>query len=122
MLGNNDPRIQMFAEFIRKQQLASTDTQSNYDKGQNENKRSLRLEKENRLLQERINILAAALGACSNCFGTISTCTYCQGHGSVGSQYPVKEAFTLYVLPVVQRFGSTLLGEEKDADPSDKIA
>ena len=122
MLGNNDPRLQMFAEFIKKQQLASIDAQSNNDKSNNESKRSLRLEKENKLLQERIDILAAALGACRSCFGTISTCTNCQGQGSVGSQYPVKEAFTLYVLPVVQRFGSTLLGEEKGAEPSNKIA
>jgi hypothetical protein len=120
MLGNHDPRFQMFAEFFKKQQLASIDAQSNTDNSKNESKQNIRLERKNRLLQERIDILAAALGACSSCFGTVSTCTNCQGLGSVGSQFPVKEAYMLYVLPVVQRFGSMLLSEDKGTDLSDK--
>lgn len=120
MLGNTDPRLQMIAEFIKKQQLAND--QSKTVDNNIDNKRRLRLEQENRLLQERINILAAALGACRSCFGTINTCPICQGQGSVGSQYPVKEAYMLYILPVVQRFGSSLLVEQNviNPNPNDK--
>jgi len=114
MMSNNDPRLQMVADFIKRQQLASKDN----TEIKNESKRTLRLEKENRLLQERIDILAAALGACPICWGTDSTCPKCNGQGSVGSQYPIRDAYIRYVLPAVLRFGSTLLGEEKGGDPS----
>jgi DnaJ-class molecular chaperone len=102
-IGNNDPRLKIFADFIKKQQRPAI---TNNVQTSSESKRSLRLEKENMLLQERIDILAAALGACSFCWGTDSTCQNCRGEGSVGSRYPVRDAYVRYVLPVVVRYGT----------------
>lgn len=62
-----------------------------------------RLRRENALLTHHAEILAGAVGACSNCWGTIPDCEECGGIGKPGALQPDREAFDRYVLPVLTR-------------------
>lgn len=54
-------------------------------------------------LSRRNEELAAALGACPQCWGTDDACDVCAGHGRPGSAPPVREDFDRYVSPVLRR-------------------
>ena len=62
-----------------------------------------RLEQENQLLVDHIEMLACALGACPNCWGGIEDCDNCGGVGKPGAFAPDRRSFDLYVLPVIVR-------------------
>ncbi|WP_299842033.1 hypothetical protein [uncultured Paracoccus sp.] len=62
-----------------------------------------RLRRENALLTHHAEILAGAVGACGNCWGTIPDCEECGGIGRPGALQPDREAFDRYVLPVLTR-------------------
>ncbi|MBU2957227.1 hypothetical protein Q4511_09280 [Paracoccus sp. 1_MG-2023] len=62
-----------------------------------------RLERENALLIDHAEMLACALGACPNCWGTISDCEECGGIGSPGAFKPDRSCFDHFVLPVIAR-------------------
>ncbi|MBU3029033.1 hypothetical protein [Paracoccus marinaquae] len=62
-----------------------------------------RLERENRLLVGHAEMLARALGACPNCWGTILDCEDCGGVGRPGAFAPDRARFDLFVLPVIAR-------------------
>ncbi|WP_022708068.1 MULTISPECIES: hypothetical protein [Paracoccus] len=62
-----------------------------------------RLERENALLIDHAEMLACALGACPNCWGTISDCEDCGGIGSPGAFKPDRACFDHFVLPVIAR-------------------
>lgn len=62
-----------------------------------------RLRRENALLIHHAEIMASAVGACSNCWGTIHDCEECGGSGKPGALQPDREAFDRYVLPVMTR-------------------
>ncbi len=59
------------------------------------------LKRENQLLTGHIEMLASALGACSNCWGTIHDCEECGGLGRPGAFDPDRKAFDKLVLPVI---------------------
>ena len=59
---------------------------------------------EQRVLSERNDFLAAALGACCLCWGQDSRCRSCRGRGEPGFAIPDKDLFDQYVLPAVQTF------------------
>lgn len=60
-----------------------------------------RLARENALLVHQLDVLASALGACSNCWGTIHDCEECGGHGKPGALQPDRQKFERYVLPAM---------------------
>ena len=61
------------------------------------------LQMENEDLMGRIEILAAALGACPICWGDDEQCDECQGRGAPGAFLPDKKAFRVFVLPSIQK-------------------
>ncbi len=62
-----------------------------------------RLEQENRLLVDHVEMLACALGACPNCWGSIEDCEDCGGIGHPGAFAPDRACFDQFVLPVIVR-------------------
>jgi hypothetical protein len=63
-----------------------------------------RLDEQSRWLDEladRNRDLAAALGACPECWGADTRCTVCRGKGRPGSKLPHKKLFETYVLPAL---------------------
>lgn len=62
-----------------------------------------RLEQENRLLVDHAEMLACALGACPNCWGSIEDCEDCGGIGRPGAFAPDRGCFDHFVLPVIVR-------------------
>ncbi|MFV0335744.1 MAG: hypothetical protein ACK5JR_16935 [Tropicimonas sp.] len=72
------------------------------------------LRRENALLTHHAGILAAAVGACANCWGTIPDCEECGGTGKPGALQPDREAFDRYVMPVVrQMMGDNILNRHR---------
>jgi hypothetical protein len=55
-----------------------------------------------RLLRERCDTVAAALGACGLCWGQDSSCRACRGQGGPGHCIPDKELFYEFVVPAVR--------------------
>ena len=55
-----------------------------------------------KLLREKCDTLAAALGACALCWGHDPGCRACRGHGSPGRSLPDDDLFAEYVLPAVR--------------------
>lgn len=62
-----------------------------------------RLEQENQLLADHVEMLACALGACPNCWGSIEDCEDCGGIGRPGAFAPDRGCFDQFVLPVIVR-------------------
>ena len=54
-------------------------------------------------LRTTVYTLAAALGACGNCWGTDADCPVCGGEGIPDSQPPDENLYLTYVLPAVRR-------------------
>lgn len=55
-----------------------------------------------KLLRERCDTIAAALGACALCWGHDSACRACRGHGLPGRSLPDEALFFEYVMPAVR--------------------
>ena len=53
------------------------------------------------VLQARNAVLASALGACSECWGTEQTCSSCSGLGRPGWAAPDEAAFATWVAPAI---------------------
>ena len=70
------------------------------------------LQRENALLVDHAEMLACALGACPNCWGTIPDCEDCGGIGTPGAFNPDRSCFDHFVLPVITR----VLGRDEDED------
>lgn len=74
-----------------------------------------RLERENQLLVDHAEMLACALGACPNCWGTIKDCEDCGGIGHPGAFAPDRACFDQFVLPVIARvMGSDFIEQDTD--------
>lgn len=61
-------------------------------------------------LREKNDLLAAALGACAECWGATPDCIACQGQGRPGFFPPDIACFTHFVLPALRRAQSGDLG------------
>src|SRR5271156_3635946 len=59
---------------------------------------------EMKLLRERNDLLAAALGACCLCWGQDLSCRSCRGRGGPGFCIPDEELFEEYVVPAIHTF------------------
>jgi hypothetical protein len=55
-----------------------------------------------KLLRERCDTVAAALGACALCWGHEPACRACRGHGLPGRSLPDEALFIEYVMPAVR--------------------
>lgn len=55
-----------------------------------------------KILRERSDLLALALGACCLCWGQDPACRACRGNGHPGKSVPDEDLFSEYVLPAVQ--------------------
>jgi len=55
-----------------------------------------------KLLRERCDTVAAALGACGLCWGQDQSCRACRGHGAPGHCIPDEELFCELVVPAVR--------------------
>jgi hypothetical protein len=55
-----------------------------------------------KLLRDRCDTLAAALGACGVCWGQDFSCRACRGHGAPGRMIPDQELFSEFVVPAVR--------------------
>jgi len=60
-----------------------------------------------REISNRNTLLAAALGACNNCWGTRADCPVCDGAGTPGWVLPDPQLFASYVHPAVRAFTNT---------------
>lgn len=74
------------------------------------------------VLRARNDALAAALGACSLCFGDDPLCDRCFGRGMPGSLPPKPKAFRKYVLPAFRRAEVIENGGGESAKRTQKIA
>jgi hypothetical protein len=59
-------------------------------------------------------MLACALGACPECWGTIPTCSNCGGDGRPGAFAPDTACFNHFVMPAVRQF---MIGRMAKASP-----
>lgn len=59
------------------------------------------LRRSNEYLLEQSRMLAAAIGACTDCWGEDPDCQTCEGEGRPGSFLPHRGCFEVFVLPVV---------------------
>lgn len=79
-----------------------------------------RLEQENQLLVDHVEMLACALGACPNCWGRIEDCEDCGGVGRPGAFAPDRSCFDQFVLPVIVRvMGRADLHDDPEPRPGD---
>lgn len=62
-----------------------------------------RLFEENAAYSQRLEDLAAAMGACPTCFGDDLLCDTCHGAGRPGARAPEASEFARYVMPAVER-------------------
>ena len=115
VMGNNDPRIRMLAEFMQKNASNVAEDSEKEARRKQFKRKILRLEKEHEILTERNDLLALALGACPYCWGRDVTCE-CRGHGVPGSRPPDEGAFKEFVLPVVKRYGMVMTQARKIQD------
>ena len=67
-----------------------------------------RLFEERAACSQRLEDLAAALGACPACFGDDLLCDTCHGTGRPGARAPEAAEFARYVMPAVERVRSAL--------------
>ncbi|MBI4495981.1 MAG: hypothetical protein HY697_03500 [Deltaproteobacteria bacterium] len=111
-LGIDDPRLRKMAEFMSQRSAFQASPRSIEEELSQKQRELAQIEKlvhenqelleENQTLRERIEILAAALGACPYCWGENNSCPTCQGKGNPGSFMPDRGAYSGYVLPAVQ--------------------
>jgi hypothetical protein len=118
-LGGADPRLQMFAELLRRRQLAPPAPDGSQADLERMTARCERLREAGRALRARNDLLASALGACARCWGEDEECPLCDGRGLPGAFQPRPDAFEACVLPAVRRYrpwGAPGLGREPESD------
>ena len=63
-------------------------------------------------LRERMDDLAAALGACCLCWGRDSQCRICRGRGTPGFSRPEQALFEEFVLPAIRTLRAQTAGRK----------
>lgn len=122
-MGFDDPKLRMFAQLMALQgnqsQDSSSPPESDEDQSQSDGiamvlEENERLAHENDQLLDRVEVLAAALGACPICWGEDDSCSECRGKGRPGYFRPDREAFAEYVLPVVKKLKRVTASRARD--------
>lgn len=60
-----------------------------------------KLERNYQLMLDQMDQFAAAVGACPECWGEDSLCSYCRGRGKPGYFQPNATYFDMYIKPVL---------------------
>lgn len=68
------------------------------------------LKAENEEINELLDTLAAALGACHRCWGGLEACRICKGWGQPGWQLPEGKLFKELIVPSIQRWRKAVGG------------
>jgi hypothetical protein len=117
-LVGDDPKMRQLVDLYQAHQKNQESTANEQDTQQK--KLLLRLRKASHAyrslqakleqLEERLNDcvevndeLAAALGACPDCWGRKRECPSCHGRGKIGHEKPDPLAFEQYILPLFRR-------------------
>src|ERR687889_279448 len=107
-IGKSDPKLGVLVDFIRKKNAEHVIEEAENEKTRKRTElKNIQIERDYQILYKRNNLLAQALGACGECWGTEEGCQ-CGGKGSVGSQFPNKELFSELVVPVLEKYGKSL--------------
>lgn len=111
-MASDNPKLFALMEMMKQQSDSGAKTKENSTTSQALKKEVYKRKKLLRRLQEvqkdLINLeafmdeVAASLGACTNCWGTHSSCSICEGKGGPGHFPPDKMGFQQYVLPVLR--------------------
>lgn len=110
-LGINDPRIRSLSDFLESRRLTRETSsaecklakkQEALDKIEKIIQEKNELGEENNFLRQRLDILAAAVGACPYCWGEDAMCSCCCGQGGPGYLLPDRDAFNGYIMPAVR--------------------
>ena len=107
-MGNSDPQMQQKLQLITalmNNNSSTEDESSDQQRRIRAKKKLQRLYRDREIFQERNEDLAAALGACPDCWGKHRGCRTCRGAGTPGYFTVDKEAFTEYVMPVLEQLG-----------------
>jgi hypothetical protein len=96
--ANASLREELMAE-VREEQAAAVDELA---------ATARRLFEERAACSQRLEDLAAALGACPACFGDDLLCDTCHGAGRPGARAPEAAEFARYVIPAVERVRSAV--------------
>ena len=107
-IGKSDPKLGFLVDFIRKKNTDRSIEEAENEKARKRTElKKLQIERDYQILYKRNNLLAQALGACGECWGTEERCQ-CGGKGSVGNQFPNRELFSELDVPVLERYGRDL--------------
>jgi hypothetical protein len=119
--AGGDPRLAALLQMLQQRSAAAKATETKPEDAephpeamlQAQQERDLRIQQltdsaqkmaaELKVLRERNDALAAALGACFLCFGSDPLCDECNGEGAPGSKAPDPVAYRTYVLPALVR-------------------
>jgi hypothetical protein len=104
------PRMQQLVQLLNEEQRViedyGSDTQADADNLQKMEAQLDELREDNAELEElrKMNdVLAAALGACRDCWGEVPECEACGGKGQSGSQRPDAALYHQFVAPAVSK-------------------
>jgi len=111
-MGDKNPKMKLLAEFIQRKKASELEVDLK-EKQQSQNKlRTRKLKRNYKILLERNNLCASALGSCPYCWGTDVRCR-CRGEGIPGYFPPNKEDFDEIVVPALKRLGISVSHEQK---------
>lgn len=99
----SDPRLGMLMQMLAKREQDEPAPNSSEPRREHARQRLREMRAELEILRERNEVLAAALGACAQCWGDDETCPDCRGEGGPGWRRPAKDLYDDLVAPVAAR-------------------
>jgi hypothetical protein len=124
-LGIDDPRLIQLAQLMSRQAAPIEDDEGEViemvraDRVEELENEVERLKGVNRILFEQCEFMAAAVGACPQCWGEDLECRECRGRGTPGAFLPHRASFAQLVLPAVERVRTL---RRRQAPPPQKTA
>jgi hypothetical protein len=120
-IGQGDPKLGMLVEFLKKRNADHESEAAEIEKSRKKiESKILHMERDYQILFERNNLLAKALGACDECWGTEEECK-CGGSGRVGTQFPNRELFNELIVPVLEKYGTSLCQDFGKKDNNNQV-
>jgi len=134
-IGYSNPKVRLMAKLIESQNSVSENSgehNSKLNKLESLLKKmeayNEKFKQENTVLKEHIksitawsNNVAAAVGACPECWGENDLCNTCHGQGLPGKFIPNKTLFTELCMPAVQYLYRQIERNNKTDEPIDKV-